>query len=55
MSRYFVDGGNNHRWENPENWSLVSGGVGGQPVPTFLRNPSCLLSSPNKKYAQHDR
>ena len=50
--RYFVNGGTNSLWSNTHNWSLTSGGTGGQTVPTNVidvmfdqNSPKCTIDA----------
>ena len=51
--RFWINGGTNHNWNDTSNWSLTSGGAGGQAVPTNLDdvtldnlgNTSCILNA----------
>lgn len=55
-NRYFVAGGVDNNWSTTGNWSLTSGGAGGQAVPTtaddvFLdgSSPNCIMNTATAK------
>src|ERR1051326_2705128 len=46
-TRYFVNGGVDNNWSTIGNWSLTSGGAGGQTVPTSSDDVHFDSKSPN--------
>jgi hypothetical protein len=46
-ARFFVNGGVDNNWSSISNWSLTSGGAGGQTVPTAADDVTFDASSPN--------
>jgi hypothetical protein len=55
-ARFFVNGGVDNKWSTTGNWSLTSGGSGGQAVPTASddvtldgSSPNCILDTPTAK------
>ena len=58
-ARFFVNGGVNNLWSNTGNWSLTSGGSGGQTVPGAAddvtldsNSPNCIMDLPTVKAAK---
>lgn len=46
-ARFFINGGTNNNWSSITNWSLTSGGTGGQAVPTNVDDVTLDNNSPN--------